>query len=83
MTLFKKLFKKVEQRPDITEKLQKQREVKKQLDSVFKDKRNKVCKLCEDPILETERYAKQGGYFWHPACWNKAKAIAKSGGHIS
>lgn len=77
MGIFNKIFKKEgKKKESFVEKSNKQKEIKSQLDAVFKDKRNKVCKLCEDPITDSERYTKQGGYFWHPKCWNKTKAIA-------
>jgi hypothetical protein len=78
MGILKKIFNKKEKSsPSYIENSQKQKEVSMQLNAVFKNKKNKVCKLCEKPILDTEKYAKQGGYFWHRTCWSKAKAMAK------
>ena len=73
MKLFKK---KTIEYSSILEKQQKQNAIKKQLDSIFRDKHNKVCKLCENPIATKDVWSKQGGYFWHKSCWNKAKKIA-------
>ena len=69
------IFKKEKPREQITEKIDKERKVKNQLDALFKDKKNKVCKSCEKPIFEMDKYTKQGGYFWHKKCWNSAKAM--------
>lgn len=77
MGILKKIFnKEPEKKESFNEKSAKQKEVKNQLDAVFKDKRNKVCKMCESHIADTDRYSKQGGYFWHKKCWSKAKALA-------
>jgi len=83
MGMLKKLFKKSEEpTAKFSERMDKTKQIKNQLDAVFKDKRNKVCKLCEGPISDEERYTKQGGYFWHKKCWNKAKSMAKNTNQI-
>jgi len=77
MGLLKKIFRKeAKPKESVVEKSAKQKDIKIQLDAVFKDKRNKVCKLCENTISDSDRYSKQGGYFWHKKCWIKTKKIA-------
>ena len=76
MGVLKKIFRKTtEETITISEDITNEKKAKADINALFKNKNQKICRGCEKLIRSDDGFTKQGGYFWHRPCWKNAKKM--------